>query len=157
MSQLQNWCQWVVYWREDEHQLDVLQSTNSTDLVALLKDVPMDCSAVVLPETLLKRQTVKCLPFRESTRQPIYYKLFHYWTVSRYWHKNQQLAEKDSVFSIYSTIKWTDSTLISSKESIWTIVKLLMNLQHSRKVYLMWVMWSGICWMICAFKRKILR
>ena len=66
------------------NKIDVLQScsqermstkwrfyklTNLTVFAALLKDVPVGCMAVVLPEPLLKNCTINCLTFEENTRQ----------------------------------------------------------------------------------------
>ena len=44
--------------------------TNLTVFAALLKDVPMGCKDAVLHEPLLKKRTINCLTFEESTRQP---------------------------------------------------------------------------------------
>ena len=44
--------------------------TKLTVFAALLKDVPMGCKNAVLPEPLLKNQTINCLTYGENTRQP---------------------------------------------------------------------------------------
>ena len=44
--------------------------TNLTVFAALLKDVPMGCKDSVLPEPLLKSQSVNCLTFEKITRKP---------------------------------------------------------------------------------------
>ena len=44
--------------------------TNLTIFNALLKDIPMGCKDVVLPESLLKNHTVNCLTYGQNTRKP---------------------------------------------------------------------------------------
>ena len=43
--------------------------TNLTVFAALLKYVPMGCKDAVLPEPLLKNETINCLTFEENTKQ----------------------------------------------------------------------------------------
>ena len=44
--------------------------TNLTVFAASLKDMPMGCKNAVLPELLLRNDTINCLTFEGSTRQP---------------------------------------------------------------------------------------
>ena len=43
--------------------------TNSTIFASLLKDVPMGCKDIILPEPLLKNHNVNCLTFERITLQ----------------------------------------------------------------------------------------
>ena len=68
--------------------------TNLTVFAALLKDVPMGCKNVVLPEPLLKNHTINCLTFEENTRQPSNNKLCLFRALALHMHGNQRLEEE---------------------------------------------------------------
>ena len=76
--------------------------TNLTVLAALLKDVPMGCEDAVLPESLLKNHTIKCLTFEENTRQPYNNDFCLFCALALHLHSVQQLEEKTSkLFNIF--------------------------------------------------------
>ena len=70
--------------------------TNLTIFAALLKDVPMGCKDAVLPEALLKNQTINCLTFKENTRQPYNDNLCLFRALALHLHGNQRLEEETS-------------------------------------------------------------
>ena len=47
----------------------IYKRANLTNFAALLKDIPKGCKDSVLPEPLLKNQTVNCLTFEKNTRK----------------------------------------------------------------------------------------
>ena len=70
--------------------------TNLTVFAALLKDVPTGCKDAVLPEPLLKNDTINCLTFEENTRQPYNDNLCLFRALALHMHGNQQLEEETS-------------------------------------------------------------
>ena len=50
--------------------METLQADECCVFAALLREVTMGCKDTVLPDPLLKNQTVKCLTFEENTRKP---------------------------------------------------------------------------------------
>ena len=68
--------------------------TNLTVFAALLKDVPVGCKNVVLPEPLLRNGTINCLRYEENTRKPYNDNLCLFQTLALYLHGTQRLEEK---------------------------------------------------------------
>ena len=68
--------------------------TNLTVFAALLKDVPFGCKDSVLPEPLLKNQTVNCLTFGKLTRKPYNDKLCLFRAVALHLFGNERLEEE---------------------------------------------------------------
>ena len=63
--------------------------TNLTVFAALLKDVPLGCKDAVLPESLLKKCTIKCLTYEENTREPYNDNLCLFCALALHLHENQ--------------------------------------------------------------------
>ena len=77
--------------------------TNLTVFVALLKDVPMGCKDAVLPEPLLKNQTINCLTFEDNhitITCASFVRLRSICMALNDWKKKLQS------YSFYSLIKW---------------------------------------------------
>ena len=73
-----------------------------TVFAALLKDVPMGCKNAVLPESLLKNGTIKCLTFEENTRQANNDNLCLFRALALHMHGNQRLEEETSkIFNLF--------------------------------------------------------
>ena len=76
--------------------------TNLTVFVALLKDLPMGCKNAVLPEPLLKNQTINCRTHEEKTRQQYNDNLCFFRALALHMHGNQRLEEETSkLFSLF--------------------------------------------------------
>ena len=76
--------------------------TNITVFAALLKDVPMGCQNAVLPEPLLKNQTINCHTFEENTRQSYNVNLCLFRAPPLHLHGTQQLEEESSkLFNLF--------------------------------------------------------
>ena len=76
--------------------------TNLTVFAALLKGVPMGCKNAVLPEPLLKNQTINCLTYEENTRQPYNDNLCLFRALAFQLHGNQRLEEETSkLFNLF--------------------------------------------------------
>ena len=76
--------------------------TKLTVFAALLKDVPMGCKDVVLPEPLLRNGTINCLTYEENTRQPYNDKLCISRVHALHLHGTQQLEEETSkLFNLF--------------------------------------------------------
>ena len=76
--------------------------TNLTVFAALLKDVPMGCKNAVLPEPLLKKHTIICLTFEESTRQPYNVNLCLFRALALYLHGTQRVeGETSELFNLF--------------------------------------------------------
>ena len=99
--------------------------TSLTVFAALLKDVPLGCKNAVLPKSLLKNHTIKCLTFEENTRQPYNDNLCLFRAIALHMHGNQRLEKNFEIIQFCSLTKWTDWALINFKESSWTIFVLL--------------------------------
>ena len=76
--------------------------TNLTVFAALLKEVPMGCKDAVLPEPHLKKCTINCLTFEESTRQPYNDNLCLFRALALHLHGTQRLEEETSkLFNLF--------------------------------------------------------
>ena len=63
--------------------------TSSPVFAALFEDVPMGCKDAVLPEPLLKNQTINCLTSEVNTRQPYGENVRLFRTLALHLHGNQ--------------------------------------------------------------------
>ena len=70
--------------------------TNLTVFAALLKDVPMGCKSALLPELLLRNDTINCLTYEENTRQPHNDNLCLFRALALNLHGTQRLEEEPS-------------------------------------------------------------
>ena len=70
--------------------------TNLTVFAASLRDVPMGCKNAVLPEPLLRKGTINCLKFEESTRQSYNDNLCLFRALALHMHGIQRLEEETS-------------------------------------------------------------
>ena len=70
--------------------------TNLTVFAALLKDVPMGCKSALLPEPLLRNDTINCLTYEENTRQPHNDNLCLFRALALNLHGTQRLEEEPS-------------------------------------------------------------
>ena len=70
--------------------------TNLTVFAALLKEVPKGCKNAVLPEPLLKNQTINCLTYEKNTIQPLNDGLCLFRALALHLHGNYRLEEKTS-------------------------------------------------------------
>ena len=70
--------------------------TKLTVFAALFKDVPMGCKDAVLPEPLLRKVTINCLTFEESTRLLYNDNLCLFRALAIHLHGNQRLEEETS-------------------------------------------------------------
>ena len=76
--------------------------TNLTIFAALLRDIPMDCKDAVLPESLLKNHTVKCLTFEKNTRKPYNDNLCLFRALALHLHGNERLdVETSKLFNLF--------------------------------------------------------
>ena len=76
--------------------------TNLTLVAPLLKNLPMGCKNAVLPELLLKKQTINCLKIEENTKQPYNDNLCLFRALALPLHRNQQLEEETSkLFNLF--------------------------------------------------------
>ena len=105
--------------------------TNLTVFAALLKDVPMGCKNAVSPKPLLRNDTINCLTFGESTRQPYNDNLCLFCALALHLHGTQRLEEETSkLFNLF--IKKMDG--LSADQFHWVhmndipIVEDLLNL-----------------------------
>ena len=69
---------------------------NLTIFAAILRDIPMGCKDAVLPESLLKNQTINCLTFEKNTRKPYNDNLCLFRTLALHLHGNERLEEETS-------------------------------------------------------------
>ena len=76
--------------------------TNLTVFVALLKDLPMRCKDAVLPEPLLRNDTINCLTYEESIRQQYNDNLCLFRALVLQLHGTQRLEEETSkIFNLF--------------------------------------------------------
>ena len=76
--------------------------TNLTLFAALLRDMPMGCKDVVLPESLLKNQTVNCLTYEQNTKKPHKDNLCLFRALAVHLHANERLEEETSkLFNLF--------------------------------------------------------
>ena len=68
--------------------------TNLTIFASLLKDVPMGCKHILLPESLLKNHNVSCFTFERSTRQAYNDNLCFLRALALHSHGNEKLEEE---------------------------------------------------------------
>ena len=71
-------------------------------IAVLFNDVPMDCMDAVLPDHLLKVQTIICLTFQENTRQPYNNNLCLLRALVPHLHGSQRLEEENSKICTFS-------------------------------------------------------
>ena len=74
---------------------------------ALLKDVPTGCKNAILPEPLMRNNTINCLKFEENSRKPYNDNLCHFRALDLHLHGNERLEEETSKF-FSSSINKTD-------------------------------------------------
>ena len=70
--------------------------TNLTMFAALLRDIPMGCMDAILPESLLKNHTVKCLTYEQNTKKPYKDNLCLFRALALHLHGNERLKEETS-------------------------------------------------------------
>ena len=76
--------------------------TNLTIFAALLRDIPMGCKDVVLPESLLKNHTVNCLTYEQNTKKPYKDNLCLFRALALHLHGNERLEEETSkLFNLF--------------------------------------------------------
>ena len=76
--------------------------TNLTIFAALLRDIPMGCKDAVLPESLLKNQTVNCVTYEQNTKKPYKDNLCLFRALALYLHGNERLEEeKSKLFNLF--------------------------------------------------------
>ena len=76
--------------------------TNLTVFAALLKDVPMGCKGSVLPETLLRNQSVNCLTYEQNTKKTYKDNLCVFRALALHLHGDERLEEETSkIFKLF--------------------------------------------------------
>ena len=76
--------------------------TNLTIFAALLRDIPMGSKDAILPDSLLKNHTVKCLTFEKNTRKPYNDNLCLFRALALHLHGNETLEEETSkLFNLF--------------------------------------------------------
>ena len=76
--------------------------TNLTIFAALLRDIPMGCKDAVLPETLSKNHSVKCLAYEQNTKKPYKDNLCLFRALSLHLHRNERFKEETSkLFNLF--------------------------------------------------------
>ena len=79
-----------------------IKLTNLTIFAALLKDIPMGCKDVVLPESFLKNHTVNCLTYEQNTKKPYKDNLCLFRALALHLHGNERLEEETSkLFNLF--------------------------------------------------------
>ena len=79
-----------------------LKLTNLTIFAALLRDIAMGCKDEVLPESLLKNQTVTCQTFEKNTRKTYKDNLCLFRALALHLHGNERLEEETSkLFNLF--------------------------------------------------------
>ena len=73
-----------------------IKLTNLTIFAALLRDIPMGCKDVVLPESLVKNHSVNCLTYEQNTKKPYEDNLCLFRELALHLHGNQRLEEETS-------------------------------------------------------------
>ena len=85
----------------------------------------MGCKDAVLPESLLKNQTVICLSYEQNTKRPYKDNLCLLRALALHLHGNDKNSKKKSQrYSISSLLTVQTLTLQSSKEFAWLIIHL---------------------------------
>ena len=73
-----------------------------TVFAALPEDVPMGCKVSVLPEPLLKNQSVNCLTYEENTKKPNKNNFCLFTALALLLHGNERLEEETSkIFNFF--------------------------------------------------------
>ena len=62
--------------------------SNVTIFAAILKEVPMGCKDTVLPDPVLKNNSVKCSTFEKNIRKPYNDKICLFRALALHWHGN---------------------------------------------------------------------
>ena len=76
--------------------------TNLTIFAALLKDIPMGCKDVVLPESLLRNRSINCLTYEQNTKKPYKDNLCLFRALALHLHGNERLEEETSkLFNLF--------------------------------------------------------
>ena len=70
--------------------------TNLTIFAALLKDIPMGCQDVVLPESLLRNPSINCLTYEQNTKTTYKDNLCFFRALALHLHGNERLEEETS-------------------------------------------------------------
>ena len=73
-----------------------LELTNLTIIAALRKDKPMGCKDAVLPESLLKNNTVICPTYEQNTKKPDKDNLCLLRALALHLHRNERLEKETS-------------------------------------------------------------
>ena len=76
--------------------------TNLTIFASLLRDISMGSKDAVLPESLLKNHTVKCLTYEQNTKKPYKDNLCLFRALALQLHGNERLEEETSkLFNLF--------------------------------------------------------
>ena len=119
-----------------------LKLTNLTICAALLKDIPMGCKDVVLPEPLLKNRTVNCLTFEQNTRQPYNDNLCLFRALCLHLHGNERLEEEtNKLFNLYLQ-RITELSQRHFKVFAWMIYQRWRKLLGSIVFFTMLTLWK---------------
>ena len=95
--------------------------TNLTEFAALLKDILMGCNDVVLPK--ITHSTVA--PSNKIQNSHIKATYAFFVLLLSFLHRKQKLRWTQPKFLTYSWVEWMNSTLVSSKKSIWKTFQVL--------------------------------
>ena len=88
--------------RKVQYQVEFFKLTNLTIFAALLKDIPMGCKDVVLPESLRKNQTVNCLTYEQNSKKPYKDNVCLFRALALHLHGNERLEEETSkIFNLF--------------------------------------------------------
>ena len=91
---------------------------------ALLKEVPMGCQETVLPDTLLKNHSVKCLIFEEIIQKPYKDNSYLFRALALHLHGNERLEDRTSkMFTTYSSKKLLELFLETLGVFVWKILQ----------------------------------
>ena len=81
----------------------------ATIFAALLKEVPMGCKDILLPDALLENLSVKCLTIGETSRKPYNDNLWLFRALALHFHGNGRIERKTSnLFNLF--LKRTDES-----------------------------------------------
>ena len=76
--------------------------TNITIFAALLRVIPMGCRDAILPESLLKNQTVNCLTYEQNTKKPYKDNFCLFRALALHLHENERLeGETSKLFNLF--------------------------------------------------------
>ena len=85
--------------------------TNLTIFAALLRDIPMGCKDAVLPESLLRNRSIKCLTYEQNTKKSYKDNLCLFRALALHLHGNERLEEETSKLFNLFLVKSTNSDL----------------------------------------------